>query len=180
MSENTQNHKNRLLDLEGTFCENTKNENLNIPYDVTEFIALSIKEDIRTMEGALIKLLALASLKKEDITVELSRRVVEDIIGQEALSQLSLNQISSTVAKTYTLTDKQLVGKKRTMELVSARHIAMFLCRELTSSSLISIGAYFGKRDHSTVIHACKMVEEKMNKDAGFATNVKNIKNELT
>ena len=66
------------------------------------------------------------------------------------------------------------------MEFVNARHIAMFLCRELTSSSLVSIGIYFGKRDHSTVIHACKAVEEKMNKDVGFATNVNNIKNQLT
>ena len=93
-----------------------KNENLDIPYDVTEFIALSIKEDIRSMEGALVKLLALASLKKENITLDLSRQVIEDIIGQEALSQLSLNQISTVVAKAYNLTDKQLVGKTRTME----------------------------------------------------------------
>tara|TARA_B100001750_G_C15409753_1_gene547122 strand:- start:372 stop:1157 length:786 start_codon:yes stop_codon:yes gene_type:complete len=156
-----------------------KNENLDIPYEVTEFIASSIKEDIRSMEGALVKLLALASLKKEDITIDLSRQVIEDIIGAEAFSQLSLNQISAAVAKTCNLTDKQLIGKARTMELVNARHIAMFLCRELTSSSLISIGTYFGKRDHSTVIHACKTIEEKMNKDVGFATNVNNIKNQL-
>ena len=131
------------------------------------------------MEGALIKLLALASLKKEDITIELSRQVIEDIIGAEALSQLSLSQISAAVAKAYHLTEKQLAGQARTMELGNARHIAMFLCRELTSSSLISIGTYFGKRDHSTVIHACKATEEKMNKDVGFATNVNNIKNQL-
>ena len=157
-----------------------KNENLDIPYEVTEFIASSIKEDIRSMEGALVKLLALASLKKEDITVDLSRQVIEDIIGSEALSQLSLNQISTTVAKAHSLTEKQLIGKARTMELVNARHIAMFLCRELTSSSLISIGTYFGRRDHSTVIHACKTIEDKINKDVGFATNVNNIKNQLT
>ena len=152
-----------------------KNENLDIPYDVTEFIASSIKEDIRSMEGALVKLLALASLKKEDITVELSKQVIEDLIGAEALSQLSLNQISDAVAKTH-----KLIGKTRTMELVNARHIAMFLCRELTSSSLISIGNFFGKRDHSTVIHACKTVEEKIANDVGFAKNVNSIKNQLT
>jgi len=157
-----------------------KNEGLDIPYDVTEFIASSIKEDIRSMEGALVKLLALASLKKEDITVDLSKQVIEDIVGAEALSQLSLNQISSVVAKAYKLTEKQLIGKTRTMELVNARHIAMFLCRELTSSSLISIGRFFGKRDHSTVIHACKTIEEKITNDAGFANNVNNIKNQLT
>jgi chromosomal replication initiator protein len=76
-----------------------KREGLDIPYEVTEFIASSIKEDIRSMEGALIKLLALASLKRENITIELSRQVIEDIIGAEALSQLSLSQISAAVAK---------------------------------------------------------------------------------
>jgi len=106
--------------------------------------------------------------------------VIEDLIGAEALSQLSLNQISDAVAKTHNLTEKQLIGKTRTMELVNARHIAMFLCRELTSSSLISIGNFFGKRDHSTVIHACKTVEEKIANDVGFAKNVNSIKNQLT
>jgi chromosomal replication initiator protein len=76
-----------------------KREGLDIPYEVTEFIASSIKEDIRSMEGALIKLLALASLKRENITIELSRQVIEDIIGAEALSQLSLCNSSTNLAK---------------------------------------------------------------------------------
>ena len=158
----------------------SKNENLDIPYEVTEFIAASIKEDIRAMEGALVKLLALASLKNEDITIDLSRRVVQDIIGEAALSQISLEQITSEVSTTYNVSNKQLVGKTRKMEVVQARHISMFLCREMTSCSLLSIGAYFGNRDHSTVIHACKVIEEKITKDSSFAKDIKNIKNHLT
>jgi len=157
----------------------SKNENLDIPYEVTEFIAASIKEDIRSMEGALVKLLALASLKKEDITIDLSKKVIEDIIGEAALSQISLAQITAEVSKTYNVTEKQLVGKTRKMEVVQARHISMFLCRDLTSCSLLSIGAYFGKRDHSTVIHACRMIEEKIDSDSSFAKDIKNIKNQL-
>ena len=156
-----------------------KNENLDIPYDVTEFIAASIKEDIRAMEGALVKLLALASLKKEDITVELSRQVIEDLLGQEALSQVSLNQISRVVAKEFGLNEKKIIGKSRKMELVNARHVAMFLCRELTSCSLNSIGLFFGKRDHSTVIHACKTTEDRIAADSGVANTISNLKNQL-
>jgi len=158
----------------------SKNENLDIPYEVTEFIASSIKADIRSMEGALVKLLALASLKKEDITVDLSKKVIEDIIGEAALSQVSMTQITSEVSKTYKVTTKQLMGKTRKMEVVNARHISMFLCREMTSSSLLSIGKFFGNRDHSTVIHACKMIEEKIAADNSFAKDIKNIKNQLT
>ena len=158
----------------------SKNENLDIPYEVTEFIAASIKEDIRSMEGALVKLLALASLKKEDITIDLSRKVIEDIIGEAALSQISLEQISSEVSKAYNVSNKQLIGKTRKMEVVQARHISMFLCREMTSCSLLSIGSYFGNRDHSTVIHACKVIEDKITNDSSFAKDIKNIKNQLT
>ena len=157
-----------------------KNENLDIPYDVTEFIASSIKEDIRTMEGALVKLLALASLKKEDITLDLSKQVIEDLVGPAELARLSLNQICRVTSKISKITEKQLIGKTRKMEVVNARHIAMYLCRELTGGSLHSIGIHFGKRDHSTVIHACRTIEEKINKDSGFANTVETIKNQLT
>ena len=66
------------------------------------------------------------------------------------------------------------------MEVVQARHISMFLCREMTSCSLLSIGSYFGNRDHSTVIHACKVIEDKITNDNSFANDIKNIKNQLT
>tara|TARA_Y100000748_G_scaffold302592_1_gene305177 strand:- start:177 stop:1523 length:1347 start_codon:yes stop_codon:yes gene_type:complete len=157
-----------------------KNEELDIPYEVTEFIASSITDDIRFMEGALVKLLALASLKKEDITIELTRKVIHDLVGKTAFSQLSLKHITGTVAQACNVNVKPILGKSRKMELVNARHMAMFLCRELTSSSLISIGKYFGGRDHSTVIHACKAVEEKLEQDVAFSNQLDGIKQQLT
>ena len=156
-----------------------KNEELDIPYEVTEFIASSITDDIRFMEGALVKLLALASLKKEDITIELTRKVIHDLVGKTAFSQLSLKHITSTVAQACNVNVKPVLGQSRKMELVNARHMAMFLCRELTSSSLISIGKYFGGRDHSTVIHACKTVEEKLEQDIAFSNQLDGIKQQL-
>ena len=155
------------------------NENLDIPYDVTEFIATSITNDIRSMEGALVKLLALASLTKQDITIELAKKVIEDVLGQDAIKQISIKRIISTVAKKYNLNEKKIMGKSRQMELVFARHVAMFLCRELTKTSLNSIGAFFNNRDHSTVIHACKTMEEKIQADSGIKQDLVNIKEQL-
>ena len=156
-----------------------KNEKLDIPYEVTEFIASSITEDIRSMEGALVKLLALASLKKADITIELTRQVIHDLVGNTAFSQISLKRIVAAVAEECSVGIKQIIGKSRRMELVNARHTGMFLCRELTSSSLISIGKYFGGRDHSTVIHACKTIEDKIRQDVAFSNQINIIKQKL-
>ncbi len=156
-----------------------KSESLDIPYEVTEFIASSITEDIRSMEGALVKLLALASLKKADITIELAREVIQDLVGKTAFSQLSLKRIAAIVAQSCNVTLKPVLGKSRKMELVNARHLAMFLCRELTSNSLISIGKFFGGRDHSTVIHACRAIEDRLQNDGAFERRVDTIKQQL-
>ena len=156
-----------------------KSESLDIPYEVTEFIASSITEDIRSMEGALVKLLALASLKKADITIELAREVIQDLVGQAVFSQLSLKRIATIVAQSCNVTLKPVLGKSRKMELVNVRHLAMFLCRELTSNSLISIGKFFGGRDHSTVIHACRAIEDRLQNDGAFERHVDTIKQQL-
>jgi len=164
----------------GILMNKAKSEELDIPYEVTEFIAVSVTEDIRSMEGALVKLLALASLKKEDITIELTKQVVKDLVGKTAFSQLSIKYITTIVSQACNVNIKSILGKSRKMELVNARHIAMFLCRELTSSSLISIGEFFGGRDHSTVIHACRMIEEKLENDASFVKRLEIIQQQLT
>ena len=156
-----------------------ENENLDIPYDVTEFIASAITEDIRSMEGALVKLLALASLTKKDITIELAQKVIEGILGPDAVKKTTLSLVAIYVAKKYSVNEKKLAGKSRKMEIVLARHVAMFLCRDITSSSLISIGKFFGNRDHSTVIHACKTIEEKMQSDPGLESVIKNLKSNI-
>jgi len=156
-----------------------ENESLDIPYDVTEFIASAITEDIRSMEGALVKLLALASLTKKDITIELAQKVIKSILGADAVKKTTLRLVAVYVAKEYGINEKKLRGKSRQMEIVLARHVAMFLCREITSSSLISIGSFFGNRDHSTVIHACKTIEEKQQSDPGLESVIKNLKSNI-
>ena len=156
-----------------------QNDNLDIPYDVTEFIATAITNDIRSMEGALVKLLALASLTKNEITIELAQKVIEGILGKEIAKKTSLKMVLASTGKEYSVSEKNLLGKGRQMEFVIARHVAMYLCRELTNSSLISIGKHFGNRDHSTVIHACKTIENKMKTDESLAARIKNLKANL-
>tara|TARA_B100000902_G_C27302559_1_gene913667 strand:- start:1147 stop:2496 length:1350 start_codon:yes stop_codon:yes gene_type:complete len=156
-----------------------QNDNLDIPYDVTEFIATAITNDIRSMEGALVKLLALASLTKNEITIELAQKVIEGILGKEVAKKTSLKMVLASTGKEYNVSEKNLLGKGRQMEFVIARHVAMYLCRELTNSSLISIGKHFGNRDHSTVIHACKTIENKMKTDESLTTRIKNLKANL-
>ena len=156
-----------------------ENEKLNIPYDVTEFLASSIKDDIRMMEGAMVKLLALSSLTKQDITQSLAKRVIQDVLGSSALKKISMKQICKAVAQETDVSEKKLYAKSRVADVVAARHLAMFLCRELTQNSLVHIGAHFGKRDHATVIHACKTVEGRVTQDAHLNKLIDSISTQL-
>jgi chromosomal replication initiator protein len=156
-----------------------ENEKLDIPFEIIEFIAGAIKDDIRIMEGALVKMLALSSLKQADITISLAKEVITNLLGEIAFEQISLEQVCKLVAGHFGLSEKKLYGKSRTADIVSARHVAMYLCRELTNSPLMLIGKHFGKRDHSTVIHACKVVEEKISSETTMKKNINLLKKQL-
>ena len=104
---------------------------------------------------------------------------IEGILGKEVAKKTSLKMVLAAIGKEYDVSEKNLLGKGRQVEFVIARHAAMYLCRELTNSSLISIGKHFGNRDHSTVIHACKAIENKMKSDESLAARIKNLKANL-
>ena len=156
-----------------------ENEKLDIPYDVTEFLALSIKEDIRMMEGALIKLLALSSLTQSDISIELAKRVVRDLVGERVVKTVDLSKIGDVVSECMNVSRNKIYGKSRVMPVALARQVAMYVSRETTQNSLDSIGDHFGGRDHSTVIHACKNIEGKIEKDNHLTKIVREIKSKL-
>ena len=154
-------------------------EKLDIPYDVTEFIASSVKDDIRMMEGALVKLLALSSLTRTDITIDSAKTVIKDIVGEAVVKKTTLKQVARVVAEHLQVSETKLYSKSRVMGVVSARHLAMFLCREITKSSLDSIGQHFGNRDHSTVIHACKAIEDRVKIDGHLKKTINQLKDKL-
>ncbi len=156
-----------------------ENEKLDIPYDVTEFLALSIKQDIRMMEGALVKLLALSSLTQSDISIDLAKKVIQDLVGERAVKTVDLARIGEVVSGSMGINKTKIYGKSRIMDVALARQLAMYLSRETTNNSLGGIGKHFGGRDHSTVIHACKIIEEKLKKDGHLSKIVDEIKSKL-
>lgn len=157
-----------------------ESDNLEIPFEIIEYIASSIKGNIRELEGALIRILAYSSLRREDINMSLTQRVLKDILGKAAFAEVTIDHVVKFVSKEMQVTERQLVGKGRKMEVAFARQTAMYLSRELTGSSLFNIGMHLGGRDHSTVIHACRTIEKKISGDTKFSNQIEKMKKELS
>jgi len=154
--------------------------NLNLSYKITEFIAASIKNDIRKMKGVLVRLLAISSLKQIDINMKLVKGVLQEMIGENEFHNLSIKEISKHITLKMNISDRLVRGKSRTKEIALARQIIMYVSRELTSLPLSKIGALLGKRDHSTVVHACKLIEKKINTDDVFKNQIDDYLNTLS
>ncbi|MBC8043125.1 MAG: chromosomal replication initiator protein DnaA [Rhizobacter sp.] len=138
--------------------------------EVIEFIATNVTNNIRELEGCLVKLLATASLYGKDIDLSLAKTILKDIIRDRTLN-ITIDTIQKAVCDYYSISANDIKGKSRKQEIAGARQVAMHFAKQLTNSSLKTIGLYFGGRDHSTVIHACNTVEhdretsEQMRKD---------------
>ena len=157
-----------------------EHDQLEIPYEVMEFVASNIQGDIRTLEGALVNLLALSSLKKEDINLSLAKLVLEKHVGKQKMDQINVQQVIKDVATIMKIKEKDIVGKGRSMEIALARQISMYISKKMISTSLANIGKQVGKRDHSTVIHACKTIENKMKEDNSIKELIDKIERNLT
>jgi len=153
---------------------------INIPYDVIEHLATNIESNIRELQGALIRLLAYSSLAKSDINLELAHRVLMDITGKKAKPTVNMEEIVESTSDSFGVKKDDLYGKGRKQEVALARQAAMFLSKELTHNSLKSIGLFFGGRDHSTVIHACKTIRLKMDEDDIFNAEIKTLLRRLS
>ncbi|HYD53659.1 MAG TPA: chromosomal replication initiator protein DnaA, partial [Gemmatimonadaceae bacterium] len=160
---------------------------MTIPDDVIRFIAEHVRSSVRELEGSIIKLLAFASLKHREITVELAREALRDKLrgvgeagsgagGRGRLDPLTIQQL---VAKEWGVTPDGLRSKTRTKTLAVPRQVAMHLMRELLGLQLVEIGASFGGRDHSTVIHSLDRVTIMLKEDAGFALRVQRVRGML-
>lgn len=142
-------------------------EGIRLPEDVIFFLSSKIKSNIRDLEACMIRLGAYSSLSDKEITVEMSKEVLKDMISDEERA-LSIPVIQKTVCEYYGLKVQDIKAKKRTKEIAFPRQVAMYLCKLLTDSSLSDIGKNFGGKDHSTVIHACKLIEERRKKEGDF------------
>jgi chromosomal replication initiator protein len=142
-------------------------ENLRIPDEVFHMIADGIKSNIRELEGSLVKLVAFSSFTGRAITPELAADVLKDIMEVDT-GIVSLDEIKRVSAQHFKVSPELLVGRKRTSTIALARQVAMYLARMLTDMSLTDIGQGFGKRDHTTVIHACDKIAERVKSDPKF------------
>ena len=146
--------------------------------DVLSFVANSVTTNIRELEGSLIRLLAYASLRGVELNLEMAERVLSDTLRTRKRS-ITITTIKKKVADNFEIDVEMLAARKKTQNIARGRQVAMFLSRTLTGNSLEAIGQEFGGRDHSTVIHACSLVEKLMNKDNSFRQRVDSLTKSL-
>ncbi|MHA6761580.1 chromosomal replication initiator protein DnaA [Streptacidiphilus sp. PAMC 29251] len=156
-------------------------EQLNAPPEVLEFIASRISRNIRELEGALIRVTAFASLNRSPVDLQLAEIVLKDLIpgGEEAGPEITATVIMQQTAAYFGLSVDDLCGSSRSRVLVTARQIAMYLCRELTDLSLPKIGAQFGGRDHTTVMHADRKIRTMMAERRSIYNQVTELTNRI-
>lgn len=153
-------------------------ENLEIPDDTLSYIAGQIDSNIRELEGALVRVQAFATMNNADITTSIAADALKSL-KSTGNTQLTITQIQEEVAKYYHIQVKDLKGKKRVKSIVVPRQIAMYLSREMTDSSLPKIGAEFGGKDHTTVIHAHEKIAQLIKTDTSIQQEVAEVKNLL-
>ena len=153
-------------------------DGLEIPTDVVEYIAEHVVDNVRDLEGVLVSLMAHSTLANVPISIELAEKVISRIVAITPKIN-TVEKIRDTVCDYFTLSVEAISTKSRKREVVQARQIAMYLSKQHTKNSLASIGETIGQRDHATVLHACKIVNDLMETDKNFRTSVKEIEQRL-
>ena len=149
-----------------------------ISNEILEYIASNITSNIRELEGCLIKLLANVSLNSKEITLDLVKKSVKEISTSKKIN-IGIDIITKIVCEFLSVEENKVRAKTRKQEVVLARQLSMFLSKELTKSSLKTIGLHFGGRDHSTVIHACTTIDKLLQSEKSFNETVVSIKNKI-
>ncbi len=147
-----------------------------VPEDVLSFIAHKIQKNIRELEGALIRVIAHASLNRSAVNVEMAAKLLQDVIPSTENRTLSVDTISRTVASFYHISLEEMKGKRRDKHIVFPRQVAMFLIREETASSLPAIGQAFGGRDHTTVLHSYEKISTDSKEDQRLQADLRKLR----
>lgn len=153
-------------------------DGIEIPAEVVEYIAANVTNNIRELEGALISLLAQSTLNKKEITVELASEMIDKLV-KNSRRELSIDYIQKVVSEYFGLPEEMIQAKTRKREIVQARQVAMYFSKNMTKSSLSTIGSLIGGKDHSTVLHACKTVNNLMETDKHFRGQIEDIERKL-
>ncbi len=156
----------------------TYNDGIELPEEVLEYISTHISDNIRELEGALISLLAQSTLNKKEITLDLTKEMIDKLI-KSTKREISIDYIQKVVCNYYNIGLEMLQSKTRKREIVQARQVAMFFSKSMTKSSLATIGSQIGGKDHATVLHACKTVNNLIETDKRFRLQVDEIEKKL-
>ncbi|GGZ67415.1 chromosomal replication initiator protein DnaA [Algibacter mikhailovii] len=154
-------------------------DGVEMPEDIIEYVAKNIKSNVRELEGAIISLIAQSSFNKKEITIDLARTIVEKFV-KNTKREVSIDYIQKVVSDYFQMDIDTLQSKTRKRHIVQARQLAMFFAKKLTKASLASIGSQIGKRDHATVLHACKTVDNLSSTDKQFRKYVEDITKKLS
>lgn len=154
------------------------NDGLDLPNEVIEYIASHITTNIRELEGALISLLAQSTLNRKEITLDLARKMIDRLV-KNTKREISIDYIQKIVCDYFNMPQEIINSKTRKREIVQARQIAMFFAKSLTKSSLATIGSQIGGKDHATVLHACKTVNNLIDTDKRFRGYIDEIEKKL-
>jgi chromosomal replication initiator protein len=151
-------------------------KNIIIPDEVIALVGKNVSTNIRDLEAALTKLTAYAELVGKDITVDIAQQQLKDVFASPRQTNMSIETIQRVVAEYYTLSPNDLKGKKKTQNIVLPRQIAMYIARELTEYSTTEVGQAFGGRDHTTVMHSCQKIEERIRSDPTMEVTIESLK----
>ena len=154
-------------------------DDFHLDDEILNYIASNIKSNIRELEGALNKLLAFSNLEKTEITMEVAIKELQNIISPDKPMEITPQLILDIVSEHFHVTTEQLTSKSRSSEIVKPRQIAMYLCKSMTDSSLETIGALLGGRDHSTIIHGIKKIDEDYSNDEATKNLINTIKKKI-
>ena len=154
-------------------------EGYNINEEVIKYIATNIKSNIRELEGAFNKVMASSKLEKKEVTLELAEQALKDIISPDEKKVITPEYIISMVAEHFDVTVEDLSGNKRNSKIVTPRQIAMYLCREIISTPLKSIGKSLGNRDHTTIMHGIDKIEKEISNDENLKNTIETLKKKI-
>ena len=144
----------------------------DIPYEVKDYVATHIKSSIRELEGALTKLSAFAKLSSNPITVEFAEEALKDLISPDSRREITPELIIDIVAEHFNIKSEDILSQKRSADIVYPRQIAMYLCRQMTTNTVQSLGKAFGNRDHTTILHGADMINKMVISDENTKSTI--------
>ena len=149
-----------------------------MPENVSEYLAYSVDTNVRDLEGVLVSLIAQSTLNRKEIDLQLTKEILKNLV-HPIDTEVNIDYIQKSIAEYFDLSLEQLVDKTRKKEVVVARQLGMYFAKEYTNLSLQTIGQHFGKRDHSTVIHAINCVNDLIETDRKFKKSYQDLQKKL-